>query len=164
MTTKSKFVKVQSVNGSPIPRKIKIIDESYHLVFNCQHLLVELSPEARSFFDYLCEKMRSDNNSILINKSLKEAFIEHISRITSKKHVPAMNSLNQYVSLLKKLNLLLLPVGGQRAYYHINPKYVYKGTKKQREELLKKLIEEKEEAGQSLKGLLNVPDEMLKHP
>ncbi len=156
------IVNFTDLSGNIHIRKIRVVNEGYHLFFNCQHILIKVPSEARAFFDFLCEKMRSDNNSIKIDKSLKENFIEQISRITSKKVIPAANSLNKYVSEFKQLGLILSLKNTQRGSYFLNPKYVYKGYRKDRIHFLKTLIEERIASGQSLAHLVDRPEQFFK--
>jgi hypothetical protein len=145
--------------GSLVNRKVRVVNEGCYLFFNAQHLLIQLGREARAFFDYLCERMRTDTNSILINKALKRDFIEHIGRLTGGSVQPSPNSLNRYVSVLKSLGLLVLDMNSQRGFYYVSPKYVYKGSKKGRLELLEKMIRERVNKKLSLKGLIDSSEE-----
>jgi len=123
--------------------------------------MVQLGTEARCFFDYLCEQMNSDTNEVQIDARLKDNFIQHISRITSTKITPSVSSLNVYVSIFKRLGLIISAVNTQKEYYSVNPKYAYKGQKKKRLLLLKNMIEERIKSNGSLKGLIDKPEREL---
>ena len=152
-----KFIELSdsSSGGKLITRKVRVVQEGYTIFFNCQHLFIQLGSDARAFFDFLCEGMRTDNNGVMINKELKNRFIAHISKITGGKVVPADNSLNRYVSVFKSLGLIILDMDSERGFYYVNPKYVFKGSKKQRMKILRELIVERVNKGRSLKGLVD---------
>lgn len=154
-------LKFNDLDGNPISKQIRVVTEGYTLYSNCQHLMVQLGTEARCFFDYLCEQMKSDTNEVKIDSQFKEGFIEHISRITSTKVSPAINSLNKYVSTFKELGLIIPTVNTQREHYSVNPKYAYKGLKKDRLLLLGNMIKERIKNRESLKGLIDMPEHEL---
>ncbi|MCX6314983.1 MAG: hypothetical protein NTX08_09650 [Sphingobacteriales bacterium] len=162
-TTKYKLIplKINDLDGNPLPLKLRLPEEGYFLYFNCQHLLVELGSGARCFFDYLCERMRSDNNEVKIDGSFKKFFISQISRITSAKVHPSILSLNKYVSQFKDLGLIIPATGTQREYYSVNPRYAYKGKKKDRLLLMANMIKERIKNKESLRGLIDKPEQEL---
>jgi hypothetical protein len=159
--TNFRFIQLRTgtKEGKLVYRKVRVVNEGCYLFFNAQHLLIQLGSEARAFFDYLCERMRTDTNRILVDRALKQDFIEHIGRLTGGSVVPAMNSLNRYVSVFKNLGLLVLDISSLRGYYFVNPKYAYKGTKNGRVELLEKMIRERVNKKLSLKGLIDSTEE-----
>jgi hypothetical protein len=148
----------KAIEGYNVKNPTRVVNEGYLLFFNCQHLLIQLPPVGRSFFDFLCEKMRSDDNSILMTKEVKSDFIEHITKITSKKTIPKEVSINKYVSQFKDLGLLI-SLANKRGYYCINPRYAFKGSKEKRAQVLKKLIEAKCRKKESIKGLVSTSQE-----
>ena len=162
-TTKyaSKLIKINNLDGNEIIIKLRAVTEGYYLYFNCQHLMVELGSEARCFFDYLCERMRSDTNEVKIDNTFKQDFVDQISKITSTKVNPSILSLNKYVSQFKALGLIIPTTNTQRGYYSVNPKYAYKGTKKDRLLLMANMIQEKINNKENLRGLIDKPEEKL---
>ena len=151
------ILKFNDLDGNLITEKIAVISDGYILYFNCQHLMLQLGTEARCFFDYLCESMRSDNNEVKIDTPLKKAFIEQITRITSKKVSPAINSLNKYVSNFKKLGLIISTVNTKKEQYSVNPRYAFKGRKKDRLTLIANMIKERIRNRESVRGLIDTP-------
>ncbi|RYY39019.1 MAG: hypothetical protein EOO08_12140 [Chitinophagaceae bacterium] len=143
----------KAVSKLGAPSSMLIASRCFSLYFNCQHLLIQLPPPARSFFDFLCEEMRADTNSVIIDNKLKELFIGRIRQITSKKVTLSIESVNKYVLRLKKLNLILRHEQ-QKGYYLINPKYAAKCSKKARLAMIKKMIEERAMFEKDLQGLL----------
>jgi hypothetical protein len=162
-TTKKEYIslKFNDLDGNPISKQLGVIVEGYTLYFNCQHLMVQLGTEARCFFDYLCERMKSDTNEVKIDALLKQDFIQHISRITSTRVSPSIHSLSSYVSTFKKLGLIIPTVKTQREFYAINPRYAYKGQKKNRLQLLANMIKERIRNRESLRGLIDMPEHEL---
>ena len=162
-TTKYDFktLKVNALDGSEIALKIKAVNAGYYLYFNCQHLLVELGSEARCFFDYLCERMTSDTNEVIVDSKFKQGFIDQISRLTSTKVNPSIHSLNKYVSQFKDLGLIIPTANTQRGYYSVNPRYAHKGTKKARLLLIEKMVKERIRNKESLRGLIYRPEQGL---
>jgi hypothetical protein len=154
-------LKFNDLDGNPISKQIRVVGQGYTLYFNCQHQLVQLGTHARCFFDYLCEQMATDTNEVIIDNRFKEGFVDHISRITSTKVSPSINSLNKYVSKFKELGLIIPTVSTQREFYAVNPKYAYKGQKKDRLELLANMIKERIANGNSLRGLVDTPEHEL---
>ena len=136
----------------------RLVTKRIFMFFNNQHLKIRLPSAARTFFDFLCENMRADNNAIIINQDLKREFIEFVSKITSKKKTITLSTINKYITLLKKSHLLILSPGSERGYYIVNPKYVSKGTKRARRELLQAVINEKIANKENLKGLIDFPE------
>ncbi len=104
------------VPGEIREQTVKVVTEGYYLFFNCQHLLIQLKPLGRSFFDYLCERMRSDNNEILIDNSLKSDFKTHISTLTGNKHNPSIAALDKHLKAFKELGLLVLSSNAKKDF------------------------------------------------
>lgn len=156
-----KSLKFNDLDGNELTFKLKAVTEGYYLYFNCQHLMVELGSEARCFFDYLCERMRSDTNEIKLDRKFKQEFTGQINRITSGKVNPSILSLNKYVSQFKALGLIIPTTNSQRGYYSVNPKYAFKGTKKDRLLLLANMIKDRIRNKESLRALIDTPEKEL---
>ncbi|MBK8788324.1 MAG: hypothetical protein IPN43_18020 [Chitinophagaceae bacterium] len=156
-----KSLKFNDLDGNELTFRLKAVTEGYYLYFNCQHLMVELGSEARCFFDYLCERMKSDTNEVIIDSKFKQEFIVQINRITSTKVNPSINSLNKYVSQFKDLGLIIPTTNTRRGYYSVNPKYAYKGTKKDRLILMGNMIKDRIRNKESLRALIDKPEQEL---
>jgi len=157
-TIKVKFLPPTA--AEPIEKKLSFVSSGVLNYFNSQHLLYPLGKDARAFYDFLCEVMNNDNN-ITIDAALKRSFSEYFYRLTSNKKRIPLNSLGNYVSKLVDQRLLI-PMGNTgSAFYCINPKYAFKGTKAERRKLLIKLIQTRGAAGLTLKGLINSPDSLF---
>ena len=87
---------------------IKFVKSSCRYYFNAQHLFLELSASARTFFDYLCERMNSTNNFIHIDAKEREKFKIHIENITKGSESPSKSSIASYINKLSKLGLIIL--------------------------------------------------------
>jgi len=152
--------------GSTIKKTgtLKFVSSGVQHYFNSQHLMYKLGKDSRAFYDYLCERMDHEN-SITIDAALKASFVTHFSVLTSKKKKIKASSLSTYAAKLSDLGLLI-PIGNLRsAFYCINPKFAFKGTKAGRVALLQLLIEQMGAAGQSLHGLLDTTEaEFLAKP
>lgn len=162
-TTKYNYntLKINDLDGNSIALKITVISAGYTLFFNCQHLMVKLGPEARCFFDYLCERMKSDTNEVIIDSKFKQEFKVQINRITSAKVNPSINSLNKYVSQFKELGLIIPTTNTRRGYYSVNPKYAYKGTKKNRLLLVANMIKDRIRNKEDFGALIDRPEKGL---
>ena len=154
-------LKITELDGNVNQFRLRVVNEGYILYFNCQHLLVQLGTDARCFFDYLCEKMSTDKNEVTLNAGFKKTFVSHINNITIGKVKPAINSLSSYVSDFKALGLIISTTGTQREYYTVNPRYAYKGLKKDRLRLLASIINDKIRNKESLRGLVDKPETEL---
>lgn len=135
---------------------VRFIANGYTLYFNAQHLLIQLSPKERAFFDYLCEEMRFSDNNVFIDEPLKRHFIERLKRITNGKVTLTVNAVNKYV---QNLNALGLIVRLELSKYIVNPKYAYKGSGYQRKEYLKRLIQRRISMGIPAQAFINQPEE-----
>jgi hypothetical protein len=140
--------------------KMQFVSDSVQYFFNAQHLMQKLDKSTRAFYDYLCEKMNSENN-VTINTALKSTFVTHYTSLTSGRKVIALSSLTTYVSKLNTLGLIISMGNPRSGFYCVNPKYVYKGSKANRARLLTKLINIRGTAGLSLHGLINTPETEL---
>lgn len=138
-----------------IKKSILFVDSGVKNYFNAQHLLYKLNKNERAFYDYLCEVMTT-KNSITINAVLRIQFADHFFRVV-KKQIPD-SSITKFVAKLNDLGMIIL-IGNQRsAFYNINPRYAFKGSKIARANLLRKLIQDRGKAGLPLIGLINIPD------
>ena len=161
-------LKRRSVNYNYLPAgetsrksgKINFVTSGVLYYFNSQHLMYELSKDARAFYDFLCERM-DDENNVTISHTLKMSFVEHFSRLTSNRKNIAEGSLPSYVSKLNNLGLIIAKGKKGSAFYCVNPKYAFKGTKKNRVDLIRKLINTRGTRGLSLYGLLDTPESEL---
>ena len=134
---------------------IKFVKSSCRYYFNAQHLFLELSSSARSFFDYLCERMISTNNFIHIDAKEREDFKIHIENITNGSESPSKSSIASYINKLSKLGLIILCGSTKSCFYCINPKYIFKGTENQRIAILKELIEDRSKQKLPINMLVN---------
>lgn len=123
--------------------------------FNVQHLFIKLSPYQRCFFDFLCEEMHDELNWVFIDHNLKTKFITFLEKIGADK--TKGKAVNGFVPRLLGLGLLLTTTA--KGYYTVNPKYVYKGTAKQRSDVLKQLIQDRLDKGGSLVHLINTTED-----
>lgn len=135
---------------------VRFVSNGYTLFFNAQHLLIQLTPKERSFFDFLCEEMRLSDNAIFIDEPLKKKFATRLERISNSKIVITTNSTGKYVQKLNGLNLIVR-VG--LASYIVNPKYAFKGSPSQRKDCLKKLIQQRVSLGIPVQAFINQPEE-----
>jgi len=122
-------------------KTVRFVNDSYSLFFNAQHRLIKLSALERSFFDFLCEEMRTLDNDITIDEKLKSKFKSHLMSFTGGKKKVTSNQLTKYVQKLNGLGLIL--VTQNKGRYIVNPKYAFKGSKTSRLAYLKKLIEQR---------------------
>jgi hypothetical protein len=151
---KNKYTTIEVINSNLNKIEvIKLVVSGVTLFFNAQHKLVKLSPKERCFFDYLCECMRPSTNDIVIDSHFKKNFIKHFEVCSGGKL--KMTDVNKYASKLYSLNLLLDTP--QRAYFIVNPKYVFRGTAAKRKKYVKGLIENRLMEGLSIAGLVNLP-------
>jgi hypothetical protein len=158
MTDKHRLnVEVQIVNNNErlVRKSISFVTEGYTCFFNAQHLFLQLDNIERCFFDHLCEIMDGDNNRVYIVKEVKEAFAMLVKEISNGSVLVSVQSLPNVVKKLKSLGLIIAADTG-RAYYVVNPKYVFKGTVTKRKWLLKNLIEQRFAEGLSIDELLPV--------
>jgi hypothetical protein len=124
--------------------------------FCSQHLTFSLSNKERSFYDFLCEKMDADN-AILINKYMKEEYIDFMKKVCSKDLKITIATLDKALAKLKE-KMLLIHLNGGAGYYLVNPRYAYKGKEADRMRLLKKIIQNRMLEGLSLDGLIDIPE------
>jgi len=135
-------------------KSIQFVTSGCTLYFNAQHLLVKLTVKERCFFDYLCECMRATTNDIVIDSNQKENFIKQYRGYSSKGINLA--EITKSIPTLKSLGLILDTP--QRAFYIVNPKYVFKGSNHLRMQYIKKLIESRLAEGLSIAALINTPE------
>lgn len=131
-------------------------------LFNAQHIYIELNSKQRCFFDFLCEKM-DYKNRVNINGDLRDEFICFVKKITSDKVKVSSRSLFDYIDKLIEFKLLV-PFKNTTSLYVVNPKYVYKGTQKDRIEILNDLFENHLKYEIDIQALLNVPISEIKTP
>lgn len=119
---------------------IRYNSNSCRYFFNAQHLYLGLTNKERCFFDFCCENMLDENNNILLDNLFKQSFINIVKAITSNKIQISMDTVSKAVSKLKE-RYLIVDIFDTRGYYMVNPKYVYKGSEKNRKELLTQVLE-----------------------
>jgi DNA-binding transcriptional ArsR family regulator len=143
-TKKPKFTTVSMDTYPVIGRRavqyVRFNGNSCRYFFNAQHLYLGLTDKERCFFDFCCEHMLEENNNVLLDNHFKQSFIDFVSDITSNKVQVSMDSVTHAVSKLKDRHLIV-DVFDTRGYYMVNPKYVYKGSEKNRKELLTQVLE-----------------------
>jgi hypothetical protein len=137
-------------------KKIRVVEDGFFERANHHHLYHKLTKDGIVFFQYLCQQMR-DDNSIYIDVNFKNQYIDYLTKIVGKDAAVTINTLNKYVQQLKKLQLIIPKE--KRAFYTVNPKYVRRGSKKHSIKIWKSLISKRSNANQSLKGLLDFPEE-----
>jgi hypothetical protein len=141
-------------------KTVGFIKNGMTVYFNAQHFFLKLKPKERCFFDFLCESMRIDHNSIVIDAILKDKFIAHLAAITAPAEKISSGSLNKYIPKLVNLGLLLET--DKKAFYIVNPKYVFTGSNSQRLKCLKNLIEERQIKELSIAPLINMSEDEFK--
>jgi hypothetical protein len=151
-------VSVSFVGTDGVTRRksIPYVSNSCALFFNAQHLLLKLSTKERAFFDYLCEVMGMNNNDVFIDNSLKLAFIKLVTDITGGDVQLTENAVGKYVQKLSGIGLVLAT--GNRARYTVNPKYVFKGSRTDRQKCIKYHIESRIASKLYIQPLINVPE------
>ena len=154
--TRVKVYKKDS-EGNDVCNSVGFTNYCVKLFFNAQHLMLQLQPYERCFFDYLCEQMGPKDNLIFIGKPLKEDFVDFIKRINGDRS-KATNTAGT-VTKLNKLGLLL-PTS-KTGVYIVNPKYVYKGVEKARSAYLQQLIQARINSKQPLGFLITLPEEQF---
>jgi hypothetical protein len=148
----------RSSSNTYLEKPLRLVTDYVKCYFNTQHKLIKLGSHSRSFLDFLCEKMSIDDNSIVINLGMKQDFVYHINTVTGGKENPSIDSLSQYVSDFKRMDLIIPHGSKGSGYYCVNPKHFYKGSEKSRFELISKMIEERIAAGLSIRGLIDQPE------
>ena len=110
----------------------------YH---NCLYLLAGLNSSTRDLMDYLCEKM-DQNNNVHSNETVREDFIQFISRITGQKVEYSHATVKKAFKILSDKGLLI-PKG--RGSYVVNPEFFYRKDEKERLEAVRLILEFKDE-------------------
>jgi hypothetical protein len=122
--------------------------------FCAQHLFISMSNKERSFFDYLCEQMDTDN-AILINRELKEAYIAFMTKICKEEVKITIGILDKALAKFKDKKMLM-NLGGGAGYYLVNPRYAYRGKEADRMRLIKKVIQNRMMDGLPIDALIDV--------
>jgi hypothetical protein len=138
---------------------VPFVNKGYTCLFNAQHIFLELEKFQRCFFDFLCEKMNLDN-TVLIDGDLKSEFVLFLSKITGGKKTLTTRTVTNYVKILID-SKLLIEAPKLNMLYIVNPKYVYKGTKKDRIKILKTLLKCPNKYGSDNSALLNRPKSLI---
>lgn len=139
----SGYSNVQIIAKDPqhkkVDRTVQFKSSGYKIYFNAQHIFIKLTSLERSFFDFLCEIMETDNTTF-IDVDLKRDYVKFMGEITGKKTKIIYSWIGASIKKLKTLGLIF-SVDGGRSYYQVNPKYVFAGTEKARKSLLKDILE-----------------------
>jgi len=147
----------KDTEGNQICNTVFFTNYYVKLFFNAQHLMLQLQPYERCFFDFLCERMGPKDNNIFIGRPLKDSFLDFV-KVIGGDSTKATNT-GSTVTKLSKLGLLLST--NQTGVYIINPKYVYKGGEKARSAYLQQLIQTRINKNQPTEFLISVPEEQF---
>ena len=126
--------------------------------FCSQHIMYGLNNKERSFFDFLCEKMQERDNSILIDRKLKDDYLNFITTILPQAPRSSISILDKAIKKFVEKKLIFL-LGKSKGYYTVNPKYVFKGSESSRKIFVSTLIESRRNTGLEIDFLLNLPVE-----
>ena len=147
-------VEIYLQRGNKINQPLHYKSTGCKYFFCAQHLFISMSNKERSFFDYLCEQM-DDDNAILVNKDLKEAYISFITKICKEELRITTGIIDKALAKFKDKKMLL-SLGGGAGYYLVNPRYVYRGKEADRMRLIKKVIQNRIMEGLSIEALIDV--------
>jgi hypothetical protein len=146
-------------DGRCLDHIAKFKNTSFKLYFNAQHLLFQLNPLERSFYEYIIE--HSDAKSrIFIVKDFKLEYIQFIVSVigNSVKNITEAK-VDQIVPKLKQLGLIISC--NTRGLYYLNPKYAHKGSEKTRMQNVKNILEEMLLNNLPINMLVDVSEEQL---
>lgn len=113
------------------------VEAGYKRYFNCTHHLARVSKYARLFYDYLCEKMHDTSNIVLIDNELIKSFCKLMDDCSTGKATISEKSVAKFISSLKSVQLIYPYRNEKVGLYQVNPKYAYKGSKREREKLIR---------------------------
>jgi hypothetical protein len=105
---------------------------------NHMHLMVKLTPAAHRFLIYLTQQMHPITNEFHNDASTKLYFIDFMEKkcmVTIKK-----NTVNSALRLLLKVGYVIKRSKAKRLI--INPLYFFRGTMRERENLIRELLHE----------------------
>lgn len=146
-------------DGRVLDHVAKFKSTGFKVYFNAQHLLIQLNPLERCFYEYLVE--HSDINSrVFIDKNFKLSFIDFINTVIGSniKNI-TYDKVNQIILKLNKLGLIISCM--IRGQYYVNPKYAHKGVEKNRIKNLKNIINERLLENLPINMLVDMPNEKL---
>jgi len=171
MSRKTRIPKVDRGNYDTIKLRLDLSqNEVVHLkvgfkkeylkyYFNAQHLLIQLQPVERSFLEFLAE-LSDEQNRVFIDAALKQKFLGFLAHAKVRAKVLGLNGLSRIPGKLESLGLIFHE-DGKRAYYRINPKYLWRGEELRRKQLIKKLIVERSQRGLPIHFLVDQPGKNL---
>jgi hypothetical protein len=145
-------VKSSMIGKTPI-KEVSFVEDSFFMVFNSQHIFLEINNYERCFFVFLCEKMSTDN-LILIDGKLMDEFIEFLKKISASKKSVTTRTVNNYLKVLIE-SKLLIKSNKFNMLYIVNPKYAYKSSKSKRQKILSNLINNPENYDININALLD---------
>lgn len=119
-------------DGLLLDHSLSVVTDGCKYYFNSRHKFFDLNTKQRAYFDFLCEKMDL-NNKVHLNPAIRKEFISFCENITGDKAYCVPKTLEGAEKVFIKLHLVIKVKGSMLSV--VNPKYVYKGTQSQREEL-----------------------------
>jgi len=151
--------KLKQLDGRSIDHLIKLKKKNYKCYLNCQHLLFQLKPLERSFYEYLIESADSKSR-VFINTAFKKAYFDFIEKVIGADAAKlTLDKVDQIVPKLKTLGLIIS--NGERGLYYINPKYAHKGSEKSRINNLNNILHERMMQNLPINMLIDASDEKL---
>ena len=134
----------------------RVKSSGYRKFFNSLHITLKMNNKQQAMFDFLCEKM-DEQNRVFIDIALKNEFKELVKAVTSGKIKYAPHEIDLCIRALKELNLMFEVGDSKKSYYYINPKYAFKGSKKDRLKLIQKIVQDRIIAKKGVEMLVSVP-------
>jgi len=145
--------------GRKVPVTLPYNAEYCKKYFCDEHLLFQLNNKEGCFLNHLCEKM-DDENYVYIDRHFKEAFITYTKHIGIPEKTFNIGIIDKAVAKLKELHFI---VQKQQEYCQVNPRYFFKGSEKDRLNVLEKEINTRFNQNLPLNGLLPIPEESLRN-
>jgi hypothetical protein len=142
--------------GKTVNPNISFMEDGHTVHHNFQHIILELNLNATgiSFLNYICERMNAGDNLILIGGSFKAEYIAFAEQISGK--APTTKTLENYINKFVEKHLLIKRLDSTLLYI-VNPKYISKGSKTSRKELLQQLLSTEYDGKINKEALLNEP-------
>ena len=109
--------------------------QGYKVYSNFFHKLVRLNTCSNRLFHFLCEQMKKDN-TIHHTKGERNRFIDYCKKNASINYTH--QTIKASYSTLKKVGLLIN--FDSKCDFIVNPKHVFKGSEKDRQKLINKII------------------------
>jgi hypothetical protein len=147
-------------SGVLVDHNMQFVNEGCTYFFNAQHKFIQLSSVERAYFDFMCEKMNT-RNKVALNPDFRKQFLVFCNEVVNISKIRTERSLLNIENKLKGLILLFQDPTNKMLHY-VNPKHVFKGTPKERAELLKKLAKTAMYHEVIAKALLNDPFDSIK--